>query len=184
MVSQRLLTRTTERYRNLRNLTRDCPELAVILSRGTRSVALVKLSRRNLLQLAAVRLAAQGMATRTVKPTPRGKPSGIPFHAHVHRRRRSGRTARAYHLWRRFPQGLHRRNHGLRLRLVRLRQRRLAGHFRPLRDAIRRRSGRRHQPPLQEQSGRHVHRCDGQGRAAAYRLALRRLRRRLRQRRL
>jgi hypothetical protein len=42
----------------------------------------VKLSRRNLLQLAAARLAAQGMATRTVKPTPRGKPSGIPFHAH------------------------------------------------------------------------------------------------------
>ncbi|SPF48063.1 ASPIC/UnbV domain protein [Candidatus Sulfopaludibacter sp. SbA4] len=47
----------------------------------------MKLSRRNVLQLAgsvpfsldAVRLAAQGMATRSVKPTPRGKPSGIPF---------------------------------------------------------------------------------------------------------
>ena len=47
----------------------------------------MKLSRRNLLQLAgsvpfsldAVRLAAQGMATRAVKPSPRSKPSGIPF---------------------------------------------------------------------------------------------------------
>jgi len=47
----------------------------------------VKLSRRNILQLAgsvpfsldAVRLAAQGMATRGVKPSPRSKPSGIPF---------------------------------------------------------------------------------------------------------
>src|SRR6202023_3742888 len=47
----------------------------------------VKVSRRNILQLAgivpfsldAVRLAAQGMATRRVKPAPRSKPSGIPF---------------------------------------------------------------------------------------------------------
>src|SRR5215831_5782390 len=41
----------------------------------------VKLSRRGLLQLAAVRLAAQGMATRSVKPSPRAKPSGLPFNA-------------------------------------------------------------------------------------------------------
>ena len=47
----------------------------------------MKLSRRNLLQMAgsatfsldAIRLAAQGMASRGVKPSPRAKPSGIPF---------------------------------------------------------------------------------------------------------
>ncbi len=61
-------------------LTRDAP--SSYSEPGTRIRLLVKLSRRNLLQLAAARLAAQGMATRTVKPTPRGKPSGIPFHAH------------------------------------------------------------------------------------------------------
>ena len=37
------------------------------------------LSRRSLLQLVSLKLAAQGMATRSVKPTPRGKPSGVPF---------------------------------------------------------------------------------------------------------
>jgi hypothetical protein len=41
----------------------------------------VKLTRRSLIQLAAVRLAAQGMATRGVKPAPRSKPSGLPFKA-------------------------------------------------------------------------------------------------------
>jgi enediyne biosynthesis protein E4 len=49
----------------------------------------VKISRRRILQLAgglplsmgARRLPAQGMASRGVKPTPRGKPSGIPFRA-------------------------------------------------------------------------------------------------------
>ncbi|HKE27617.1 MAG TPA: CRTAC1 family protein [Bryobacteraceae bacterium] len=49
----------------------------------------MKFTRRKLLQLtgaaplllAAPRLHAQGMASRGVKPTPRGKPSGIPFHA-------------------------------------------------------------------------------------------------------
>ena len=47
----------------------------------------MKLSRRNILQMAgsvpfsldAVRVAAQGMATRGVKPSPRSKSSGIPF---------------------------------------------------------------------------------------------------------
>ncbi len=40
------------------------------------------LSRRNLLQLFSARLAAQGVASRVVKPAPRGKPSGKPFHAY------------------------------------------------------------------------------------------------------
>lgn len=38
-------------------------------------------SRRQLLALAAAPLFAQGIATRNVKPIPRGKPSGIPFNA-------------------------------------------------------------------------------------------------------
>ncbi len=39
-------------------------------------------SRRALLAaLSARRSSAQGIATRGVTPTPRGKPSGIPFHA-------------------------------------------------------------------------------------------------------
>ena len=42
------------------------------------------------------------------------------------------------------------------------------------------RSGRHHQPALQEQPRRHVHRCNGKSRAARCRLGLRRLRRRLR----
>src|SRR5213593_3856786 len=58
-----------------------------VSSVGQRAQALVNISRRKLLQLAgsvpfsldAVRLAAQGMATRGVKPSPRSKPSGIPF---------------------------------------------------------------------------------------------------------
>ena len=54
---------------------------------STQHTGTVRLSRRNLVQLAgsipfslnAFRLAAQGMATRGVKPSPRSKPSGIPF---------------------------------------------------------------------------------------------------------
>jgi hypothetical protein len=41
----------------------------------------MKLSRRELLYLAPASLVAQGVASRNVRPQPRGKPSGIPFHA-------------------------------------------------------------------------------------------------------
>jgi hypothetical protein len=39
------------------------------------------MTRRELLSLAGWPVFAQGVSTRNVKPTPRGKPSGIPFHA-------------------------------------------------------------------------------------------------------
>ena len=39
------------------------------------------MTRRELLALAATNAFGQGMATRGVKPMPRGKPSGLPFHA-------------------------------------------------------------------------------------------------------
>ncbi len=35
-----------------------------------------------------------GMASRSVGATPRGKPSGLPFHAHYRQRGRSRRLAR------------------------------------------------------------------------------------------
>ena len=43
------------------------------------------LSRRRLIALAggAVPLLAQGIATRGIKPAPRGKPSGLPFPVHL-----------------------------------------------------------------------------------------------------
>jgi hypothetical protein len=41
----------------------------------------MKLSRRGLLSLIPAPLLAQGVASRGVKPVPRGKPSGLPFHA-------------------------------------------------------------------------------------------------------
>ena len=41
----------------------------------------MKISRRALLATLGVRLYGQGIATRGVTPAPRGKPSGIPFHA-------------------------------------------------------------------------------------------------------
>ena len=40
------------------------------------------MTRRELLALIATDAFAQGMASRGVKPMPRGKPSGLPFHAH------------------------------------------------------------------------------------------------------
>src|ERR1700686_3275013 len=36
----------------------------------------------SLLALGGARLSGQGVSTRAVTPTPRGKPSGLPFHAH------------------------------------------------------------------------------------------------------
>src|ERR1700682_1341512 len=45
----------------------------------------MRLTRRDILSLLlcpAARLFGQGMASRGVKPTPRGKPSGLPFHGH------------------------------------------------------------------------------------------------------
>jgi enediyne biosynthesis protein E4 len=39
------------------------------------------LTRRDWLYLGAASALAQGVSTRTVRPTPRGKPSGLPFHA-------------------------------------------------------------------------------------------------------
>ncbi len=49
---------------------------------------------------------------------------------------------------------------GCGVRVHRLRQRRLARHFRSVRHATRGAPPEAHQPPLQEQSRRHVHRCD------------------------
>src|SRR5450756_1481549 len=48
-----------------------------------RFMKLTKTSRREFLWLASIygTALAQGVSTRSVKPTPRGKPSGIPFHA-------------------------------------------------------------------------------------------------------
>jgi hypothetical protein len=40
------------------------------------------MTRRELLALISTNAFAQGMASRGVKPMPRGKPSGLPFHAH------------------------------------------------------------------------------------------------------
>ena len=39
------------------------------------------MTRRDLIQLLGSSALAQGVSTRNVKPTPRGKPSGLPFHA-------------------------------------------------------------------------------------------------------
>ena len=39
------------------------------------------MTRRDLIHLLGSAAFAQGVSTRNVKPTPRGKPSGIPFHA-------------------------------------------------------------------------------------------------------
>ena len=67
-------------------LSRRSVSLGFAEANGVRT-STVKLSRRNILQLAGsvpfsldvARLAAQGMATLGVKPSPRSKPSGIPF---------------------------------------------------------------------------------------------------------
>ena len=76
------------------------------------------------------------------------------------------------------------RNDRVRLCLLRLRQRWLDGHLRPRRHPARGRPARCEQPALQEQSRRHVHRRDRAGGTPGRWLGLRRLRRRLQQRRL
>ena len=79
-------------------------------------------------------------------------------------------------------QEVHRRNDRMRLRLLRLRQRRLDGRLHPRRHAARGRSAGRHQSALQEQSRRHVHRRDRESRTPGRGVGVRRLRRRLQQR--
>ena len=133
------------------------------------------MTRRNLLALLstpALRLPGQGVSSRGVKPMPRGKPSGLPFNAHFTDVAEKAGLRAAGHLRRRRPQEVHPRNHGLRRGLPRLRQRRLAGHLPAHRHALRRRARRRHQPPLQEQPRRHLHRRHREGRPAPHRLGL------------
>ena len=133
--------------------------------------------------LSALQLRGQGVASRGVKPSPRGKPSGLPFHARFHRYRRSRRPACAGDLWRRWTEDVRPRIRRLRRRVLRLRQRRLARHLPSEWHAAGRRAGR-YQSALQEQSRRHLHRRHREGRPAAHRLGIRGGGRRLQQRRL
>src|SRR2546427_13295224 len=91
------------------------------------------MTRREWLALLGPALKAQdGMATRGVKPMPRGKPSGKPFYA-----RFTDVAAqvglRAPIICAARPRGLHHRNNGRRDRVSGLRQRRLARYIRPRR---------------------------------------------------
>ena len=102
----------------------------------------------------------------------------------LHRRRRTGRPHAADRLRRRRHEELHHRGRRVWRGVPRLRQRRLARPVRPERHPPGGRAAGHDQSPVQEQSRRHVHRCDGEGRADADRVGIGRHRRRLRQRRL
>ena len=103
------------------------------------------------------------MASRGVKTAPRGKPSGLPFHA---RFTDVAAQAGLKHVVVSRPHEARRlrpRSDELRGRILRLRQRRLDGHSRPLGIPIRRSARRRLQPALQKQSRRHLHRRHPRG---------------------
>ena len=95
------------------------------------------MTRRQALSLPFAAIAARaqsqnrGMASRNVQALPRGKPSGLPFHAHFTDIAAAAGLPRPRRLRRRWRHRLHPRIHGLRRRLLRLRQRWLAGHLRP-----------------------------------------------------
>ena len=124
----------------------------------------MQITRRSLLSLLALPAAPlggqqpQGMASRGVKPAPRGKPSGLPFHARFTDVAQAGGPHRHRGLRASGPLRLHHRNDELRRRLSGLRQRRLARHLRAYGIAIRRSPGGRVQSPVQEQPRRHLHR--------------------------
>ena len=109
------------------------------------------------------RAAAQGIRSRSVKPQPRGKPSGIPFHARfTDIAAASGPRAPVIY------GGVDRKHYiletvGCGVRVLRLRQRRLARHLPAERHAARGARRGRDQPPVQEQSRRHVHRRHREG---------------------
>ena len=125
----------------------------------------------------------QGVSSRSVKPQPRGKPSGRPFAARFTDVAAAGRTDTADRLRRHRPKELHHRSGRMRRGVSRLRQRRLARSVRPERHPSRRGAAGYHQSPLQEQSRRHVHGCHGEGGPDPHRLGIGGDRRRLRQRR-
>ena len=146
----------------------------------------MEISRRAMLAaLAAMGGARQGIAPRNVKPQPRGKPSGRPFHARFTDVAKRGRPAP-------HPVDLRRRRHqeatsskpSAAASRSSTTTTTAGSTFRPERHAPRRRAARRHQPPVQEQPRRHVHRRHREGRPDAHRLGLGGHRRRLQQRRL
>ena len=148
------------------------------------------ISRRSLILFslcsAAQRLLGQnqGIATREVKAQPKPAPSGKVFNAHF--------TDVAHEAGLRAPViygGIDAKKYiveaTVRLRLFRLRQRWLDGYLSSLGGTRpRRRSAGSAQSAVQEQSRRHIHRCNREGRTDRMRLGHRRLRRRLQQRRL
>ena len=106
---------------------------------------------------------------------------------HLHRRHRRRRpVARRERLGQPGQQAVPARGDGLRRRVLRLRQRRLARHLPRQRHQLRSRRPRpaARQLPLSQQPRRHVHRRHREGRADPLRLGTGLLRRRLRQRRL
>ena len=90
----------------------------------------MNLSRRELLAALSTPLFGQGIATRGVAPTPRGKPSGLPFHAHFTDIAAAAGLTRPVIYGDDDESQLHPRNDRLRRRFPRLRQRRLARHLR------------------------------------------------------
>ncbi len=98
--------------------------------------------------------------------------------------RRRGGFDRTRHLRRGGKQEIHSGSDRLRLRFHRLRQRWLDRYFSVVRHAPGGRSSGRNQSPVQEQPRRHLHRCHREGRIAGRGLGVRRLHRRLQQRRI
>ena len=124
------------------------------------------------------------MASRGIKAAPRGKPSGLPFHARFTDVAAQAGLQNVGDLRAPRTRRLRPRSDELRGGVLRLRQRRLDGHSGALRIAIRRPARGRLQPSLQEQPRRHLHRRHPQGRPVPNRLHVRRNGRRLQQRRL
>ena len=112
---------------------------------------------------------AGGMASRSVRATPRGRPSGLPFHAHfVNVAHAAG--LREPVIYGRRSCRLHSRKHGMRRGIPRLRQRRVARYRDAHRPPHSGNAGRRHDPPLSQQSRRHVYRRDAEIRPRPQRL--------------
>ena len=135
-------------------------------------LALLACSATPALRLGSGQAFGQGISTRGVKATPRGKPSGRPFPARFTDVARAGGPDRTHRLRRRRVEAIHHRGGRLRRRLSRLRQRRVARRAGAERHAPRGSAARREQPPVQEQPRRHVHRRDREGRPHPIRLGL------------
>ena len=106
----------------------------------------------------------QGIATRDVKAQAETGSFRSTVQCTFHRRREGSGLAYARHLWRSGCQEIHHGSQRVRLRFHRLRQRRLDGHLSAFRHAAGRRSAGSNQSSLQEQSRRHFHRRDREGR--------------------